>query len=168
MITNEFSRPFDLRSLGNHPVVLTSTETERAALAERFGIVAVNSLEAELTLDPEGTTINATGTLKADIVQSCAVSGEDLPVTVDTKLVLRFVPAQTIEEEELELDESDCDEIPFDGEVIDLGEAVAQSLALAIDPYAVGPDAEAARKRAGILSEDQAGPFAALAALKKD
>lgn len=168
MTTSEFARPFDLRSLGNHPVVLTSTAAERAALAERFGIVAIHSLDAELTLDPDSTTINASGTLKAEIVQTCAVSGEDLPVSINTPLLFRFVPAQTIEEEELELDESDCDEIPFDGEVIDLGEAVAQSLALSIDPYAAGPDAEAARKRAGILSEDQAGPFAALAALKKD
>ena len=51
--------------------------------------------------------------------------------------------------------------------MIDPGEAVAQSLALAIDPFAEGPGAEEARRRAGILSESAAGPFAALAALKK-
>ena len=51
---------------------------------------------------------------------------------------------------------------------LDVGEAVAQSLALAIDPFAVGPDAERARQQAGLLDEGQAGPFAALAALKRD
>ena len=51
------------------------------------------------------------------------------------------------------------------GTTIDLGEAVAQSVALAIDPFATGPQAEAARK---LLDEGSASPFAALAALKKD
>jgi hypothetical protein len=44
---------------------------------------------------------------------------------------------------------------------------VAQSLALAIDPYIVGPNGRAVRKKAGLLDEAAAGPFAALAALKK-
>jgi hypothetical protein len=39
-------------------------------------------------------------------------------------------------------------------------------LALVLDPYPRGPDAEAALKAAGVLSEEQAGPFAALAKLK--
>ncbi len=51
--------------------------------------------------------------------------------------------------------------------MFDLGEAVAQSLALAIDPYAVGPSAEQARKDAGLGDEAASGPFAALAGLKK-
>ena len=62
---------------------------------------------------------------------------------------------------------SALDEIPFEGDTVDLGEAVAQSLALAIDPYAVGPEAE--RVRQEVLSDEAAsGPFAALAALRKD
>ena len=44
---------------------------------------------------------------------------------------------------------------------------VRKTLALAIDPYAVGPEAERVRKE--VLSDEAAsGPFAALAALKKD
>ena len=58
-------------------------------------------------------------------------------------------------------------EIAFEGDDIDLGEAVAETLGLAIDPYARGPDAEAARRAAGLSDEDApTGPFAALAALK--
>ena len=49
----------------------------------------------------------------------------------------------------------------------DLGEAVAQSFGLALDPYATGPDAETTRRDAGIVAESApSGPFAALAALK--
>jgi hypothetical protein len=40
-------------------------------------------------------------------------------------------------------------------------------MALAIDPFRVGPQAQAARSRAGIVSEAASGPFAALANLKQ-
>ena len=47
---------------------------------------------------------------------------------------------------------------------------MAQTLGLAIEPYAEGPKADAVRKKAGIVEEGQQdGPLAeALAALKKD
>ncbi|MEM8726635.1 MAG: DUF177 domain-containing protein, partial [Pseudomonadota bacterium] len=69
----------------------------------------------------------------------------------------------------IELDAEDCDEIEYAGDMFDLGEAVAQTLGLAIDPYAEGPNADAARKAAGIVEEgEQDGPLAAaLTALKK-
>jgi hypothetical protein len=37
---------------------------------------------------------------------------------------------------------------------------------LSLDPYPRSPDADAALQQAGVISEDQAGPFAALAARK--
>jgi len=45
---------------------------------------------------------------------------------------------------------------------------VADTLALALDPFPRGPNADVALKAAGVLSEEQAGPFAALAALKSE
>jgi hypothetical protein len=53
-----------------------------------------------------------------------------------------------------------------DGAVVDLGTALADSLSLTLDPYPRSPQAADALKEAGVLSEDQAGPFSALAALK--
>ena len=49
---------------------------------------------------------------------------------------------------------------------IDIGEAAAETLALALDPYPRAPDAGEALKAAGVKGEEEAGPFAALAALK--
>ena len=167
MTAAEFSRPVDRRHIAAQPVTLEANEDQREALASRFGLVAVNRLEATITLEADGEAVNARGRLSAAIVQSCAVSGEDLPVTIDEPLDLRFVPAREIAEEEIELEEEELDEIPFSGHVFDLGEAVAQSLALAIDPYAVGPEAECVRKEKGLSGEGASGPFAALAALKK-
>ncbi len=168
MSSTEFARPLDLRQITDRPVRMVATAEECAALAKRFALVRVDRLEAEVALEPDGEAVKATGRLRAAIVQSCAVSGEDLAVEIDEPLALRFVPEAEVTDEELELAEGDLDEIPYDGSVIELGEAVAQSLALAIDPYAVGPGAEQARKEAGLLDEGAAGPFAALAALKKD
>ena len=170
----EFSRPVDLRSIGNAPIELRADAGERAALAERFGLESVDRLEATVTLDPDGEEIAATGTLTADIVQSCAVSGEDLPVAIREPLDLRFVPAASIAaaspDEEVELEEDELDQIPYEGTGFDLGEAIAQSLALAIDPFATGPAADEARRRHGVVEEgEQGGPLAdALRGLKGD
>jgi uncharacterized metal-binding protein YceD (DUF177 family) len=164
----EFSRPVDERQITAKPIELEATAEERKALARRFALVAIKSLKAKVALERAGEALMARGRLSAAIVQSCAVSGEDLSVAIEEPLALRFVPAALPEEEEVELEEGDLDEIPFEGHIFDLGEAVAQSLVLAIDPYAVGPEAERVRKEAGLSDESVSGPFAALAALKKD
>jgi uncharacterized metal-binding protein YceD (DUF177 family) len=163
----EFSRPIDRRQLKAKPVAIEAGQDERKALARRFGLVAIDRLAAEVTLIADGKAVDAAGTLEAAIVQTCAVSGDDLPVAIREPITLRFVPQREIAAEELELKAEELDEIAFTGHVFDLGEAVAQSLALAIDPYATGPEADRVRKEKGLADEAASGPFAALAALKK-
>lgn len=161
------------RPLPAGPVVIEASPEERAALAARFGLGAVESLRAEVALEPKPRAIRATGRLHAAILQPCAISGEDFPVTIDEPVELRFVEENqrpATPDEEIELEADDCDEIEFSGDMFDLGEAVAQTLGLAIDPYAEGPNADAARAAAGIVQEDEKlGPLAdLLAGLKKD
>jgi uncharacterized metal-binding protein YceD (DUF177 family) len=166
--TTEFPREVDLRHLPSEALELAASPEECRALARRFGLVKIERLGATLTLAHDGDAVTADGHMAAAIVQSCAISGEDLPVAIDEPLHFRFVPERPVEEEEIELGAEELDEIPYDGQSIDVGEAVAQSLALAIDPYATGPEAERVRKEAGLSDEAASGPFAALAALKKD
>lgn len=171
MSESELPRVVKLRQIDARPVRIEADAEERAALAERFGIVAVDRLAADVTLEREGEDVAVSGRLEADIVQTCGISGEDFPVRIDEPIALRFVPevARTVPDEEIELEESELDEIEYTGDALDLGEAIAQSLGLAIDPYATGPNADAARKEAGILEEGATGPLAeALRALKKD
>ena len=167
MTAPEFSRPFDVRQCDGRTLTLTADEAERAALAARFDLVSIDRLEARVLLDAEGQTIAAKGTVEADLVQRCAVSAEDLPASINDEFELRFVPASRTfaPDEEVEIDADDCDEIEYSGTMIDVGEAVAQSLALAIDPFATGPEAEAAR---ALLKTESASPFAVLAGLKKN
>ena len=166
---SEFSRMIDLRQIGDAPVELAANEAERAALAARFDLVRIDRLEARVTLEAKGAEVDAMGRMQASWVQSCAISGEDLPQQADEEIAFRFVPERASTQSsdtEIELTSEDCDEIPYSGSAFDLGEAVAQSLVLAIDPFAEGPEAERARAAAGIVSEGKAGPFAALAGLK--
>ena len=176
MSTPELSRMVKVRPLPADPVVIEANEAERADLAERFGVSAVETLRAEVSLEADKAAIHATGTLSATLQQACSVSGEAFAVTIEEPIDLRFVRESTVatsenEDGEIEVDLSgdDSDEIEHSGEAFDLGEAVAQTLGLAIDPYAEGPNAEAARKEAGLTGEDApSGPLAeALAALKK-
>lgn len=172
---SEFSRMVRHRPLPAEPIVLEPTAQERIALAERFGLPSIETLRATVTLDDDGKAIKAKGHLSAAVHQACAVSGEPFPVTIEEPLSLRFVqPSPVIHDPdtEIELTREELDEIEYSGDSFDLGEAVAQSLELAMDPYAEGPNADAMRDKANIESDENrapSGPLAeALAALKKD
>ncbi|WIW95438.1 YceD family protein [Altererythrobacter rubellus] len=175
MSESELSRPIKVRALPADPVVIEASEAERAVLAERFSLTSVDDLHATIELEQRAKTIRATGTLKARITQVCAISREDFVTKIEEPLAFSFVEEfepepNDADEIEIELAADDLDEIEYSGITFDLGEAVAQSLGLAIDPYAEGPNADAARKAAGISSDDEpSGPLAeALKSLKKD
>ncbi len=168
MTTPEFSRPVRIDTLGEggRTVAIEADEAERAALAARFGLISIEGLAADAVLRREGETILAEGRIRATVEQACVATGGPVPATIDEAFSLRFVPEG--DAEEIELDVEDCDTIDYSGSVVDLGEAVAETLALSLDPFPRAPDAEAVLKAAGILSEDEVvtGPFAALKALK--
>lgn len=165
MSTPELSRQVRTRPHPPEHLTIDASDTERAALAVRFGVVAVEALHAELAFEADGEAIEARGKLTADLIQLCAVSDEEFPVCIEEPLSLRFVrEARSVgEDEEAELPGDEPDEIEFSGDSFDAGEAVAQSLGLAIDPYAEGPNADAARREAGIVAEGESeGPLADL------
>ena len=168
-MTSEFSRNIDVRNLPNGALSLEADAVERAALAKRIGLEAVERLTAEATLVPVGGVIQVSGRIEAEVVQLCAISNEPLSMRISEPLTLHFVRGITPHkpDEELEIDAEACDEIEFEGTQFDLGEQIAQTLALAIDPYATGPEAERVRHEAGLVDEASSGPFAALAALRK-
>lgn len=169
-MTPEFSRPLRLDQIGagesEHHV--DATADERRALAGRFGLLALDRLAADYAVRRDAVGVIATGTLKGRVSQACVATGKPVPATIDQPFTLRFQPEPGDDTpEEVELDADDCDTIFFTGGAIDLGEAAAQTLALALEPFPRAADAEDALREAGVLSEDQAGPFAGLAALKE-
>lgn len=150
-------------------VDLVADEGERRAIAERLALGSLDRLEAHVTLSRTGPVVRAEGRLAAALEQSCVVTGDPIPAHVDEPFTLLFTPApdSARPDEEIELGAQDCDVVFYDGAAIDLGNAVADTLALSLEPYPRSAGADAALKEAGVLSEEQAGPFAALAALKK-
>lgn len=166
---SEYSHLIDLRQITDAPLVLEPDADARRRLAGRFGIPSIPAMQATVQLTRDGERVTATGRLNGDVIQACRVSAEEFLVKIDEPLHLRFVPpgGETIPDEEIELTAEDCDEIVYEGTAFDLGEAVAQTLALAIEPFAEGPNADAFRAEYGLGEESLSGPFAALAALKK-
>ncbi|MGE4321622.1 MAG: DUF177 domain-containing protein [Sphingobium sp.] len=166
----EFSRPIRADQVGRHPrdSRISADAQERAALAKRFGLTALDRLEATYSLTEEGPVIIARGRIRATLSQPCVATGAPVPEQVDNDFALRFVVEQDgpAEGEALEVDAEEYDVIGYDGQAIDMGEAVAETLALVMTPYPRAHDADAVLRAAGVLTEEQASPFAALLALK--
>ncbi len=119
--------------------VVEATARECLALTERMMLPAVLSLRCSFHLVREtGSTIRGRGTLKARVVQTCIISLDDFEADVEERFSVRFVPAGS---ETDDLDPEADDEIPFENGVLDLGEAAAEQLGLALDPYPRMPDA---------------------------
>lgn len=148
---------------------IVADEAERRAVGERLGLARIDRLEAHAALTLDGQTIRATGRLQAALEQSCVVSGEPIAAHVDEPFELLFRPEPAVAQagEEIELGAEECDVIFHDGAAIDLGTAIADTLALSLDPYPRSAGAEAALREAGIMTEEEASPFAALAQLKR-
>lgn len=149
---------------------LDAAEAERQAIAERLGLLGLDRLDAHAVLERDGLEIRATGRLHASLAQACVITGDAVAAHIDEPFELLFRPEPTniAPDEEIELSPEDCDVVFHDGAVIDVGAAIADTLALALDPYPRSAGADAALKEAGILSEAEAGPFAALAKLKRE
>jgi uncharacterized metal-binding protein YceD (DUF177 family) len=171
---SEFSRLYRLDSLSAEPirVEIEAGPEEREGLARRFGLVALDALVAEAELRRSGDSVIAAGRLRARVTQSCVASAEPVDAQVEEDFLVDFRPmsADARPEEELELGEGELDVSFYEAGAIDLGEAVAQTLLLGLDPYPRSTAAEAALREAGVKSEEEArieaSPFAALAALK--
>lgn len=169
-MTPEFPRPHRLDQIGagETNVTVEAGAEERAALARRFDLVALDRLAARFVLRRDAAGVRATGHLSAAVTQSCGVTGEPLPAKIEEDFAIRFLPEPTEDEshDEIELAEEDLDTVFYTGSALDLGEAAAETLALALDPFPRSPNAAAVLKQAGVISEEEAGPFGALAGLK--
>jgi uncharacterized metal-binding protein YceD (DUF177 family) len=170
-MTPEFSQTVPLSEIGDKAVrhKLLADEVQRTALAKRFDLLSLETLSAEVDLASDGEAISVKGKLVAQLSQACVITGTPVPAHVTEHFDVRFV-ADIVHESgaELEIEADECETMFHDGRVIDLGEAVAQTLGLVINPYPRSPDADVALKKAGVKAEYEAGPFAALAALRKD
>ena len=167
----EFSRPLAADSVGAQPQPrrIEADRAERERLATRFELLSLDRLAAELALSRHrGDVIRLRGHLVADVVQSCVVTLAPVPAHIEVDFETSY-SASAVEPAEADLDPlaEDAPE-PIPEGSIDLGEAVAQQLAISLDPYPRAPGAslEASESaRAGDAAPK--GPFAGLESLRK-
>ena len=148
---------------------LVADETERTSIGKRLRLMSLQRLEAHAKLARTGQIVRAEGRIVAALDQSCVVTGEPVTAHVDEPFAILFVPEPPTNspDGETELGEADCDTVFYESAAIDLGTAIADTLALNIDLFPRSAGADAALKEAGIMSEEQASPFAVLAGLKR-
>jgi uncharacterized metal-binding protein YceD (DUF177 family) len=146
---------------------LSADAGERDALAARFALCGLDRLEADLSVLRDAKGILANGRIKARLSQFCVVTGDPVPVDLDEPMTVRFITEPTVAPgSEIELEPGDCDTMFHDGHGVDLGEAVAQTLGLALDPYPRSPTADKRLQAAGVKTEDDVLPAGAFSGLK--
>jgi uncharacterized metal-binding protein YceD (DUF177 family) len=171
-VTPEFSRPERVDNISERErvVEVEARPAEREALARRFDLIAVERLTASFAIRREHAGLTARGKVTADVVQACSITGEPVASQVDEQADLLFVPAgpggAAAEEAEVELSADALDTIIYEGSKIDLGEAAAETMALALDPFPRAPGAERTLREAGVLTEEEARPLGKLAGLR--
>lgn len=135
----ELSRPVDVARLGagDARYDIVATEAERTALAKRFDLVSLDRFDAQVILHRiAGGMVRLSASLSADLVQTDIVSLEPLPSHVEDNFTLLFGPTAG---DAAALDPNAELVEPLDDGHIDIGEAVAQQLSLAVDPYPRAP-----------------------------
>ncbi len=181
----EFSRLVPVDRLGEAEITeeISAEPGERAALARRFGLLSLDRLSATFRLESAGrlertgarNLVRVAGRLAAEVTQACVVTLEPVGAHLEKDFTLLYDldaaahgEAEGAREVVVEPEAAEPPE-PVGPHGIDLGEAVAQQLAIALDPYPRAPGAALPEEpRAGAGGARAAeGPFAALESLKR-
>jgi len=154
----EFSRPLRVSTVPATGMALRldANPAECEAIAGRLGLLALHGFSAELRLKPEtagGVIVD--GHISASLEQACVVSLEPVPQRLHEAVQLRIIP----EGSEPSEDPDAQDEVETVNGLAELGEVMAQHLALALDPY---PRLEGAELPEHGADDDPGGAFAAL------
>ncbi len=172
----EFSRPIQVTELAGQRVFdLKADAEERAKLATRFGLDALDRFVARVVVRPVAgnVTVDLSAHFEADVVQTCVVTLEPVRSTIAGDFEAIFSSTVHLEEEGDSVDiDPEAPEPPepiVDGK-IDLGEVVAERLGLEIDPFPRAPGAEFKGFTVGADAQERPverrNPFAALAKLR--
>ncbi len=158
------------------------TEAERATIARLLDLVALDRLAFAYRLKREGEgRTGLTGTLSATATQTCVVTLEPVPSTLEVPVSVEFWPLRLLRQLEAKAqleakpDEPACHGMvdwpePVRDGTIDLGPVIYESFATALDPYPRKEGADFAwheEPSAQSPAKKAPGPFAALGKLKR-
>ncbi len=143
---SEIERIVDIDRMGANgstAIDIAASEGERAALAKRFGFLGLPAFSARVTVDRQlGGRVVVEGRLRGKIVQACILTLD--PVMQDLDETFRIVFKQDLTEERdpesgeaLVNPQADAPE-PLSGNLLDVGEIVAEQLSLRPTPIRAG------------------------------
>jgi len=175
----EFSRPVDVESLphGRLTFEFDATAEERRNLANRLAVSAITELSAVIQAVRRGskdsTIVDVSGSARAHYGQTCVVTLEPVSFEIEFEVDARYANEST-DSDDTEIEPFEDFSEPIENGVIDLGELVAQTLALEIDPFPRKPganyenhwDDDHSDQGAGV-PDDQNNPFSILKKLKE-
>lgn len=142
----EFRREINIARLpiGERAFAIAAEPAERAALAARLRIERIDRLVAHGTVGRiEGEPLLVVkGRLEAEVTQLCVVTLEPVVSHLTADIYRIFALGGKAAEREIVVDPLLDEPEPLEGAVLDLGEIVAEELALALDPYPRAPGAE--------------------------
>ena len=170
----EFSRPLDITRVPPQGSVeaISAESQECDDLARRFGLPALHALSAELRVSRwRGEGLKIKGLFTLDMDQTCVVSLEVFRSTLSDEFEGYFLPAGTSAgANRAMIEEGDAE--PFENGIIDMGEVVAEAVALALDPYPKKPGVAfsnviADEERSPVDNGTESNPFAGLERLRK-
>lgn len=162
----EFSRPLQTDRVPKAGSLekIAAEPQELKALARRMKLPAIHSLTAEIRATPwRGGGLKLEGHVTADIEQVSVISLEAFRETVSIPVARYFLPPGAVVENE---EEDDADSI--ENGWVDLGEVVAETLALDLDPYPRKPGEAFAEHIEDDEPAKAPSPFAVLARRKPE
>ncbi len=175
-----FSFPVKVAHVGANPVSvnLEANDSERSALAERWSVLRVDAVTAQLDITRwkrDGVRIK--GSVRASIVQECVATLEPVEQIIDEKLEALFVPEGSklaripMDENGEMVINAEGPDIPetFAGDSIDVAKVCEEFVVLAIDAYPRKEGAVVNMPDEAASNEDKApSPFAGLEKMKKN
>lgn len=163
----------DIREQGRIAVEIQANEAERADLAQRCEILAVDSLTVRLTLNSSkgSDLVKIQGKLDTTIQQACVVSFVPVAETIQES----FSEVHTTDESKLDAPEDmdDTEDQPIElieNEKLDVKELIAQWIVMSMDPFPRSDEApyfehiEDEANKDGVKTHN---PFSVLEKLKK-
>ena len=170
------SRRFDVSTVRDASVAftVTATDAECQALASDAGLSGIDAFSAAFEIAREGLEgLRVTGTVQAQVRQTCVVSLDDFSSRIEEPVDVVFLPeadvARMADERAAQPANHDEEDPPDDvpdpivGGRIDLGALAAEIMMLGLDPYPRKPGVAYA---ASASPGDVVSPFAALKQLK--
>jgi len=152
-IQSEFSRPIRTDQLnGRREFDIEAQDEERQRLAARMNVSCIDWLRAHIALAPwkgrvsgaSVTGVIVTGHLEAQIIQPCSVTLDPVIERIEEDIKYKYInelnkipELKSKDEVILDFEQEEPPENLIGGQV-DVGEIVAEALALAINPYPRG------------------------------